>query len=380
MHGSKEVHLMKRIIFALAAAALVASAPGCFMTEDSPTAPPEIPPIPESGVDLDLPTGGFTTADEAPAFGEPEEYEALARESSIQDPIENTLEYQRQHRARGARVFEFRAMWGKLWNLDDSTGTDACPLDWSGRLHLEGGIIAMKKAIAFEPEDSLYRIDPSTIGWISHTGPHIDGIHVKLVVPPPPPSDSSQISNAVPVLVMRTGPFSRSFTIDELVGLRLIEPVDRCGNGISIVSFLHLPPCPHGQLVGAWKLLPPESIAPSDSNGTVHGHFRGIWIGANGDISGHLRGVFGRNSEGKRVFFGKYIDTSGTFMGVLRGEYGMRPEITAESAQPRGWFAGEWIGRGTAIEGRLKGHWMMNAENGAGCFHGVWGMNCSPNL
>jgi len=374
-----EVDMTKRILAATAALAFVAFVSGCFSSEDSPTSPYPVPQAPESGVDLDSPTGGFTTSDEAPAFGEPEQYEALSLEEPVNDPIENTSEYQTQFRARGARIFEFRAVWGALWNLDDSTRTDPCPLDWSGTLALEGGVIAVHRTIAFEPEDSLYRVDPSTIGWVSGTGPHVDGIHVKLVVPPPPPGDSASADRAAPRLVLITGPFSRTFAIEELAALRLIEPVDRCGNGISIASVAQPPLCPHGQLAGAWKLLPPDSIAPPDSNGVVYGHFRGVWIGAGGRIAGHLRGVFGVNSDGARVFFGKYIDTSGRFMGILRGEYGARPEEIEGCRYPRGFFAGEWIGRADVI-GRLRGHWMMDAENGAGCFHGVWGMNCSPNL
>ncbi len=371
--------MMKRIVPAMIALALIAFLAGCFLTEDSPTSPAPVPAAPEGAIDLNSPTGGFTMSDEAPAFGEPEQYEALSQETQVRDPIENTYEYQTQLRARGARIFEFRAVWGALWNLDDSTRTDPCPLDWSGRLRLEGGVISVHQTIAFEPEDSLYRVDPSTIGWISHTGRHVDGIHVKLVVPPAPPADSARADRPAPRLVLRTGPFSRSFTIEELAALRLIEPVDRCGNGISIASVERLLPCPHGQLAGAWKLLPPDSVAAPDSNGTVYGHFRGVWIGAGGRISGHLRGVFGVNGEGARVFFGKYIDTTGRFMGILRGEYGARPGEAEISRYPLGWFAGEWVGRGETI-GRLKGHWMMDAENGAGCFHGVWGMKCSPNL
>lgn len=367
---------MKRIVPAAAAIALAAFLAGCFLADDTPLSPAPVPAAPGEAIDLDSPTGGYAMTDEAPAFGEPEQYEALSLETPVRDPIEATDEYQARLRARGARVFEFRAVWGALWNADDSTRTDPCPLDWSGTLRLEGGVIAVHRTIAFEPEDSLYRVDPSTIGWISHTGRHIDGVHVRLIVPSP---DSARAEAPKPRLVLRTGPWSRIFEIEELVALRLVEPVDRCGNGIAISSVERLLPCPHGQLAGSWKLLPPDSIAPPDSNGVVRGRFRGVWVGAGGNISGHLRGVFGVNSAGERVFFGKYIDTTGRFMGILRGRYGARPGAAELSRYPLGWFAGEWIGRGGAL-GRLKGHWMMDAEYGAGCFHGVWGMNCSPNL
>ena len=368
---------MKNLISMIAAAALIAALSGCFLSDDSPTSPATVP---EPGIDLDSPTGGFTTSDEAPAFGEPEAFEAFNADAPVLDPIENTYEYQTQLQAEGALVFELRAVWGNLFAIDDSTRAESCPLDWSGSLRLEGGLVCMQRAIAFEPADSLYRIDQSTIAWISRTGPHVDGVHVKLVLPPSPPEDSASFDRTSPRLVLRTGPFSRIFTVEELAGLRLIEPVDRCGNGISIASAPALPLCPHGHLVGGWTFLPPDSVAASDSSGTVYGGFRGVWIGAGGRIAGHLRGVFGVASDGRRVFFGKYIDTTGRFMGILRGEYDPRPGEDDAAPIPRGYFAGMWIDEGGLTAGRLRGLWMAEAESGAGCFHGVWGMNCSSDL
>ena len=60
-------------------------------------------------------------------------------------------------------------------------------------------------------------------------------------------------------------------------------------------------------------------------------------------------------SDGERVFFGKYIDTTGRFMGILRGEYGSRLDGDAGIELPRGWFAGEWIDEEMEAQGRLKG-------------------------
>ena len=86
----------------------------------------------------------------------------------------------------------------------------------------------MLKTIAFEPDDSISRVDQSTIGLVSRTGPHVDGIHVRLVLPPIPPEDSASFDDGA-ALELTTGPYSRTFTIDELVALNLIEPVDRAG-------------------------------------------------------------------------------------------------------------------------------------------------------
>jgi hypothetical protein len=254
---------------------------------------------------------------------------------------------------------------------------------------MDGGIIVVQKTIAFEEDDSVSRIDSATIGWISHTGPGVDGIQVRLVVPP----DTSLCVGCAPALTLSTGPYTRTFTLDELLMLDLVSPVDTCGNAISITSVLVPPGCPHGHLMGAWKKLDPDSLASADTlanGGIVQGVFRGIWVGKGGRIAGHLKGVFGLNSAGERVFFGKYIDLSGRFQGILRGKSWMRiaPAIEEETGNgpgpdhdrgvrpPRGWFAGEWIDANWNVQGRLKGRWIA-AEEGKGFFHGIWGMKCS---
>lgn len=371
---------MNRILLVILIFMILGFAAGCWFAADSPTSPETAPAISEGEIDLDSPTGGLSMTDEEPAFGELEEFEALAWQTQIVDPIENTYEYQRQMRIRGTRIFDFRAIWGKLANPNDSSSAIPCPLDWSGTMHLEGGIISMSQAIAFEAGDSLYRVDASTIAWTSRTWGRFDGIHVKLIVPPPSPSDSSGKEIAPHVLAFSTGPFSRRFTVDELVALRIVEPVDECGNSISLVSFLQIPRHPRGQLAGCWELLPPDSIPQGDSTRVVLGRFRGVWIESGGRISGYMRGVFGRNSEGKRVFFGKYIDNNGHFEGILRGEYGIRTENSISCPHPLGWFAGEWLGENLSLRGKLGGHWMMDKNAGSGFFHGIWSTDRSDSI
>ncbi len=369
---------MVKGLFSIFAIALLAAGFGCQSDSVSPA-----PALQEQAIDLDSPTGGLSTSDEAPAFGEPDMFAAFSTEASFDDPIEkcgraDSLE------ARGARFFEFRAIWGRLADVNDTNAVDRCPLDWSGTLHLEGGVIVIQKTIAFEADDSISRVDSSTISWVSHTGPHVDGIQVRLIVP----SDSSFCGGCVPTLELSTGPYSRTFTMAELLALDLVSPVDTCGNAISITSVLVPPGCPHGQLMGAWKMTDIDSLTSADSlenGGVVHGVFRGIWVGKGGRIGGHLRGVFGLNAAGEPVFFGKYIDLTGRFMGILRGKGGFRgaPALDRgngydkgiDNRRPRGWFAGEWIDANLNVQGRLKGRWIASDE-GRGFFHGIWGMRC----
>jgi len=373
---------MRNGLYALLAVALVILGSGCQPSNDG-SAPLSPAGLESQQIDLNSPTGGLTSADEEPAFGEPDEFTALSNESAAQDPYESDDGIQNILRARGARLYDFRAVWGRLTDLSDSSAADPCPLDWSGTLHFEGGIIIVEKAIAFEPEDSIRRIDRSTISWVSRTGPHIDGIQVKLVLPARPVD-----SLITPQLELSTGPYSRTFTLRELVALSLVEAVDECGNGISITSVLTPIGCPHGQLMGAWRMTPPDTLSPSDSSsvdGVVQGIFRGVWVGRHGLISGYLKGVYGLNAAGERVFFGKYIDLQGHFMGILRGTFGPPADLALDGAavtnarRPHGWFAGEWIDGKVNVQGKLRGHWIA-AKDGKGLFHGVWGMRCSENL
>jgi hypothetical protein len=372
---------MKISIYTVLTAALLIFVWGCQNTSVVPA-----PAAPSQQIDLDNPTGGLTTTDEEPAFGEPEEFAALTNESSAGDPYERDAAYRDDTLiARGARLYDFRAIWGYLAALSDSNSSDPCPLDWSGRLHFEGGLIVMEKTISFESDDSMERVDSSTVEWISHTGPCADGIMVKLVLPAQS-TDSLDSAGSTPQLEMTAGPFSRTFTLDELAALSLVSSVDTCGNAISITSVFAPPACPHGQLMGSWEKTVPDSLTPVDSleaGATVQGIFRGVWIARHGLISGYLKGVFGLNSDGESVFFGKYIDADGNFLGIIRGTFGSRSahELCKgrnhhdRNRHPLGWFAGEWIDKDTDVQGKLRGHWTA-AEKGNGCFHGIWGMKC----
>lgn len=383
---------MKRTYLAFLLIALLAMGSSCQLfnsDSDSPVEPPDNPT--ETVIDLDSPTGGFTYEDEEPAFGEQELYEPFMNETAVEDTYESDPEIQNMIRHRLVKMYRLRALWGRLAiAYEDTLSEECCPVDWTGVMHLEGGAILIEKLIAFDPKDSVERIDRSTISWVSHTCPHVDGIQVRLIVPPGP-QDSNRVDAAEPTLTIRTGPYSKTFTLYELEALNIMVPVDRCGNGISLNSHIIPPYCPHGYLVGAWRNIEPDTIfppdtnsvigvAPADSNETgekvILGVFRGIWISERGRMAGYLRGVYGINSAGERVFFGKYIDFHGRFCGILRGTYGVDPTLGSACVHQHGWFQGIWMGRDETVHGRLKGHWTAG-RCGRGYFHGVWGMDCS---
>ncbi|MBN1163117.1 MAG: hypothetical protein JXB45_00925 [Candidatus Krumholzibacteriota bacterium] len=375
---------MKTRLFPLLALALLVLAASCQLTgEKDPVAPDPTPVIQEDILDLDSPTGGFTENDELPAFGQPELFESLADEPAYNDRIVEEQEVIEREKCPRTVKFRLRAVWGNLINtVSDTLMNECCQIDWTGGMHLEGGIIVVEKLIKFDARDYLTRIDRSTIEWVSHTCPHIDGIQVKLIVPPAPRDSTCAAGNAdvrPPLLTFKAGPFSRTFTLDELEALRLHRPVDRCGNGIMIASHIIPHGCPHGYLLGEWKRTPADTLHHPETGalrGIRRGVFRGVWMSERGMASGYLRGIFGINSLGEQVFHGKYIDFKGRFMGLLSGHYGAYPAFAESPGMQQGWFQGTWFGRSHVPQGKLKGEWVTD-NVGHGFFKGVWGKNCS---
>jgi hypothetical protein len=384
---------MKKTVFAFLLISLLAVGSGCQLSKTDTGSPVEPAPQPaETVIDLDSPTGGFTFEDEEPAFGEAELYEPFMNELAVEDPYETDPAVKEMAKHRYAKVFRLRAIWGRLWGAyNDTLSAECCAVDWTGGIHLEGGVILVERIIAFDREDSWERVDRSTIRWTSKTCPHIDGMQLRLVVAPGP-KDSTAVDLPAVTLTIRTGPYSNTFTLDDLAALELQAPVDRCNNGISINSHIVPPSCPHGYLVGRWRRIDPDTTKDPDTAGTaacadtsearreIRGAFRGIWISERGRMAGFLRGVYGVNSAGEQVFFGKYVDMSGNFRGILAGRYGVDPTFAALSPlSEQGWFNGHWINRAETVEGRLKGHW-TTGRRGIGYFHGIWGMICTNAL
>jgi hypothetical protein len=336
----KETAAMKRSLLALSVISVLVLSFGCQWL-DNGTAPETASN--DQIINLDSPTGGFTFTDEEPAFGEAELFEPMFNEIAVEDSTGDSTQVKELLRARNVKIFRMRSIWGHLVTTYEGTteprDTEYCPVDWSGMMKLEGGAIIIERIIAFDEGDCVTREDVGTISWTSHTGPHIDGLQVMLVVPWGP-DDSS---------------------------------------GISMNAHLLPAYCPYGFLAGAWKNIPPDTIPPADTNDTekiVLGVYRGIWISERGTPGGYLKGVFGLNSLGEQVFFGKYVDLNGRFKGILKGHYGICPELTDTAEYPYGFFRGIWINEDRIESGRLKGHWVTR-EPGHGYFHGVWSKFCT---
>ena len=261
-------------------------------------------------IDLDQAYGGLTMTDEQPAFDDP--YLIADDGEAADDPLaDDPAIHEMERRGQGNRFTFVRLVWGELDAAID--GPDGDRVDWTGSLHVDRGVLIVRRVIRFErPGDSLVRPRPDrqTVGWNSHTGGHFDGLLIQVIERP------QDVEGQEPNLLhFATGPLTTSFPVADLAGLDQVIPVEPAGNAVHVVGFNLADPdsCPKGFVGGIWHANP-------DSLGEG-GRFRGHWVGLHGLTEGYLRGRYGVNDAGERVFFGKYIGRRGQFRGLLTGTW-----------------------------------------------------------
>jgi hypothetical protein len=158
---------------------------------------------------------------------------------------------------------------------------------------------------------------------------------------------------------------SRSFLVQDLEKLDELISVDDQGNMVRFQAFRIDPAVEaRGFLRGTW-----EPIAEGESIG----HWRGLWVSQSGQISGHVRGVYGLNGSGQPVLFGKFVDTTGRFRGILRGTWGTAG-VGADGAEV-GWFGAVWVTADNQERGSIRGRWRLAGEE-RGFFDGRWCVGC----
>ena len=357
--------------------------------------------------------GGYTTSNEAPAFGDQDLLTAEGTEQEVTDPILSTPGTRELVNSADAGIFQLRAVWGTIPN--DSTVTTTT--DWSGSLTLTRGAIVLRRLIQFESgQDSiLLRTSPTLLEWVSFTKTSHDGIAVNLFVPPGVPTidsawvrhdtdstltidsswvhndgdstlvidsswvitgfDSTLVVDTIPpepaTVTFATDPYSRTFTLPELAALDTVITLTD-GNKVAFQAMqLFRETCPRGILAGMWGL---------DSTGA--GVFKGFWMTGEGHLTGFVDGTFGKDSLGANVFFGKWIDMSGQFQGLLRGTWGRSPAAANQhnhGKRPGGWFSGTIYDAGGSSGGVLSGRFHDALKYKDGWFQARWKLNC-PNM
>ncbi len=367
---------------------LVMGLTGC--SETNPTATDQVAVDDYETMDLDKAYGGLTATDEQIDFDDPYfatvAVEDVEIEAETEDPLQDDLEvelYEQQNLGQadpaGGRprpiITVVRLTWGQLDGLpEDIIETDE-PLDWSGLFQADRGIVVARRLILFEkPRDHVVRprIDRHTVAFVSHTGPHYDGLVLEIIEPPAGPADSTATDMGPNMIHLRTPQLNLDLNVADLAGMSETFTVDDLGNALRLEGF-HLSDldlCPKGFLSGIWV---DEDLVLEDGTVVEGGFFKGRWMSLWGRAMGHMRGRYGVNDAGEQVFFGKYISRTGRFKGLLEGMY------EAMDENGHGTFSGQWINRAGTVEGVLGGGYVQIADRPGGFFSGRWATLCDED-
>jgi hypothetical protein len=302
---------------------------------------------------IEQPNGGLDMEDEAPLFGDAEQYDAAALERDgvdFRDELDDTAMTDLRNLA-GAEHHRVVLLWGQLPpDRDEPNGKD-----WTGAFQLARGAMVVRRTIGFEDATDHVirpRTDRNTVAFASVTRPFADGLVLEVVDPTPATG-----------LVLGYHGAAGEYELDlaELATGPIVIDVDDQGNKLVAVSLRRLvtDPCNHGFMRGRWHQIRPGL-----------GRYLGIVADADGNRIGHVRGIYGVRENGERVVFGKLIDRDGRFNGILAGHY------------REGRFAARWILR-TGDAGRIHGVYRESipGEETGGGFAARWAeTTCAQDL
>lgn len=318
---------------------------GCIFNSPSEGEKQEDPEV--AAIDQDF--GGLSTTDEHEAFGD----DNIATEYDDDEPVSDLLDEDptlaTDMNNPQIDVYFLRLTWGLLEG--DSTAT--LDMDWSGNAEINKGALVLLKKVRFEGNDQITRPRTSKLSleWQSYTRPHFDGLCLAII-----DNDTTQ-KELAGQLTLNVGMYSQTFTFAQLDSMNLLEPVGADGHEISIISRKKsVVPFAGGFLEGNWER--------KDSLGGV---FYGKWINSMGTRVGLFRGIWGTNRIGQNVMFGKWIDLRGRFQGLLAGSWGYAEDGNS------GWIEGRWVNKSLITAGKFEAKW-KTAEpgSGKGFFHGKW--------
>ncbi len=285
-----------------------ASITGCNVDVEDQSPADDIAEVAEA---LDKDEGGLTMTDELPQFGNPDAFvdAGLAEPEVVHDDELAAATEVAQMKAKPNMVaFRAKLLWGQIpANRDNEKARN-----WSGTISLNRGAIIVRRRIRFEPRTDRVlprvdpRVDPRVVKFLSKTRPHHEGLRVELIDPTP------EADQPLVLTYRAEGGLVLKAKVSSLLDGPKTLTVDDAGNRmIAKAKARPLDSCAHGSLHGRWHRL-----------AEGRGRFIGLVLNANEDPIGHMRGVYGRRTDGKRVFFGKYINLKGKFKGIFKGHYG----------------------------------------------------------
>ncbi len=304
--------------------------------------------------------GGYTATDEAVGFGDDDLLASAGDDEEFSDVMLGSPGVDSVVSDPEAEYYHMRIVWGQP--CYDSTISEIT--DWSGSLTLSRGAVILRRVVRFELGQDYIptRTDRTVVDWVSYTTVHNDGIDVDLFVP----VDTEAVDPVTVSFV--TGPYSREFTLDELVALDTIVYMED-SSAVAFHAFqLNRYPCQRGFLAGHWGF-----------NDDGEGVFRGQWMTHRGAISGYLNGNFGIDDNDMKVFFGKWIDLDGNFEGLISGIWGAHPNSHANINAFRhagGWFEGHIFDANEVEIGVMAGKFKSAPWFKNGFFQGRWKLHC----
>ena len=219
------------------------------------------------------------------------------------------------------------------------------PSTWEGQISSDVATVRVLRKIQFEPGDHLVRDgDPKAVTFRTVTGPHHDGVLLRVVAP-------RSAETLAGVLSFRTTKFHRTIPLADLLdGYHDVFSADASGNAL-IVSTVREHRCGQGLMRLNWKRL--------DARGGVFG---GKVYGPEGEISAYVAGVWGRVG-GKNRFKGLFLDAERRHRGVLKGAFAAFPAAAGHNG---GVFRGVWMLRNRDIGGVLGGIYRVGPGGGQG--------------
>jgi hypothetical protein len=335
--------MMNKLPYLFFASSLVGMA-ACATDNSEPTETPTT-----VNTQLAEANGGFTTVDEAPEFGIPDEFAAAnieteganANDTMAADPTVTGVMAVPTVEARDVIV-----MWGHI-----PAGSGGVLRDWSGSLTLSRGAMVVQRTIAFEANDhlDLPRTSPLAVSFTSHTKPASDGVALRIW------DDSA--SAAPLTLTYQSATAAGDTYVIDLNALDAGPVIIDAGNGDKMIAVDLKEPAP----------------AAICNAGFMHGRFRalmpglGFYLGhvvdRTGQVIGHVRGIYGKGD-----IFGKFIDLEGHFVGIINGTY----DATGD-------FQARWIAE-QGDRGLIHGHYFDDTTVDGGFFLARWAETvCSPD-
>jgi hypothetical protein len=325
--------MMHKLPYLFFASSLVGIA-ACATDNSEPTVTPT-----DVNTQLAQTNGGFTTADEAPEFGIPEEFTAAnieveganANDTMSANPAVTGVMAVPTVEARDVVV-----MWGHI-----PAGSGGELRDWSGSLTLSRGAMIVQRTIAFEANDhlDLPRTSPLSVSFTSHTKPASDGVALRIW-------DDSASAAPLTLTYQSAVDATQTYVID-LTALDAGPVIIDAGGGDKVVAVDLKEPaavCDGGFMHGRFRALAPGL-----------GFYLGHVLDRTGQVIGHVRGIYG-----KGMIYGKFIDLEGHFVGIINGTYDATDDFNAR-----------WISL-QGDRGLIHGHYFDDPTVDGGFFLARW--------